>query len=212
MRELYVVLGDVVRSRAVDDREAFRERLETACEDANDVTEGVVAPFSVLKGIDEIGGVLDRASDVYRIARSVATQLRPHRIRLAVARGTVDVGLETGDVARMDGGAFHEASDLLERVEREGLYFDLRTGRRSLDTSVADVVNLLLEQRHEWTDRQREVAERYRELGAQQAVADELDVSQQAVSRTLQQASWPLVSTVEERLQRTLDTAYGVGA
>ncbi|MFC7166459.1 hypothetical protein [Halospeciosus flavus] len=112
----------------------------------------------------------------------------------------------------MDGGAFHEASDLLERVEREGLYFDLRTGRRSLDTSVADVVNLLLEQRHEWTDRQREVAERYRELGAQQAVADELDVSQQAVSRTLQQASWPLVSTVEERLQRTLDTAYGVGA
>jgi len=61
-----VVLGDVVDSRTVEDRERTRERLERAVDAATDAAGGdVVAPFVVLRGVDQVGGVLvDPASAV----------------------------------------------------------------------------------------------------------------------------------------------------
>jgi DNA-binding phage protein len=203
MPEFYVLLGDVVRSREVDDRAAFRRRLERACERASRHDE-VHAPFDVLKGIDEIGGVLSAGTSIWSVVRSLTDELHPQQVRLALVSDEIDVGVETGDVSKMDGPAFHRASELLETVERSNLLFDMQTGRRPLDAAVADELNLLLLLRHEWTERQREVVASYRRHGTQSEVAEDLDVSQQAVSKSLRSASWPTIRTIEERLNETL--------
>lgn len=205
MVERYVVLGDVVHSRDIEDREAFQRSLRAVCARVNDEHAGAVsAEFTVLKGIDEVGGVLSSPAPLYDVVTAFQEGLRPNEVRLAVASGGIDVGAESRDVTRMDGEAFHRASERLEALERDGLVFDASLADRRLARAVADEINLLLYLRDGWTDHQREVVEAYRRLGTQQAAAAELGVTQQAVSNTLARAAWPLVETVEGRLRETL--------
>lgn len=206
MTHRYVVLGDVVRSRNIDDREEFQRRLEDSCRRVNDRFEsGIIAEFELLKGIDEVGGVLRTPVDIYDVARIFAEEIRPHRIRLAVAFGEVDVGLASKDVSKMDGPAFHRADELLNTIEQEKLLFDMETDTDYLDVSISDEINLLLSRRRDWTDRQREMIDAYREHGTQRAVAESHGVTQQAVSKTLNKAAWPMIETIEGRLRTTLE-------
>lgn len=210
MTERYVVLGDVVDSREIADRDAFQGRLDGACRAVNERHAAAIhAPFAVLKGVDELGAVLTDPTVVYDVARTFADRLAPQRLRLVVARGEVYLGVETRDVARMDGPAFHRANELLAGAERDGLLFDAAVTGSPLDTAVADEVNLLLGRRVAWTDRQREVVTEYRRRGTQTAAAEALGISQQAVSKALGSVDWRMVETVEERLAGTLEAMAG---
>ena len=207
MTRFYVLLGDVVQSREIDDRAAFRQRLEEACRDVTArYPDGLYTDVTVLKGVDEIGAVLTSIADVYRIVTDLADATMPDRIRFALAYDQIDVGLDGTDVASMDGPAFHRADSLLERIERTALLFDAAIDEPPLETAIADEINLLLFLRQNRTDRQREIVERYETVGSQHAVAAELGISQQAVSNALGRAHWSLVNAIEARLQTTLET------
>ncbi len=204
MAEYYVVLGDVVHSREIEDREAFQDRLaETCARFTAKEREDVYGDFTILKGIDEFGGVLQSLANLYEVVTTFQDALRPHGVRIVVASGSIDVGLTTFDVEKMDGEAFHRASERLEEIEDDPLSFDLLIDD-AVGRAIADEINLLLRRREEWTDRQREVIEVRRKVDTQAAAAERLDVTQQAVSNVLSGADWPLVETVEGRLRETL--------
>lgn len=205
MQRRYVVLGDIVNSRDIEDRSAFQDRLSSACDAVNEAhREHLYAEFAILKGVDEIGGVLASIDPVYDVVDRLAASIRPYRIRVAVAAGTIDVGAESDDVAEMDGPAFHDADRLLDRVEDDGLPFGMSVGDDLLDTVVADEINLLLLSKRRWTDRQREIIDAYEQSGTQADVARALDITQPAVSKALDRALWPELRTIGKRLRRVL--------
>lgn len=208
MGDQYVLLGDVVDSRNIDDRVAFEESLRAACSDITATyADAFDAPLEPLKGIDEVGGVLSTPAPLYDVLDDLRAKLHPYELRVAVTRGTVDVGVETGDVSRMDGPAFHRADELISALERGTLRVALDLENAPLDTAIADEVNLLFEVKRRWTDRQREVVASYRETDSQAETAAELGVSQAAVSQALSRASWPTVREIEARLRTTLADA-----
>ncbi len=205
MVEYYVVLGDVVHSREIEDREGFQDRLEAVCGQFNATErDDVWGNFKILKGIDEFGGVLQSLENVYEVVSEFQETLRPHEVRTVVAGGSIDVGLTSWDVEKMDGEAFHSASERLEEIEDGPLSFDLLVDDDALARAVGDEINLLLHVRGDWTDRQWEVASVRERVGTQTVAAAELGVTQQAVSNVLAGANWPLVHEVEERLRETL--------
>lgn len=207
MTNSYVVLGDVVQSRDIEARNEFQDRLEDSCRRVNERFErGVAAEFELLKGTDELGGVLHTPVDIYDIVRTFTEAVRPHLIRVAVVFGEIDVGRASNDVSKMDGPAFHRADELLNTIEQQRLLFDMETNAERLDASISDEINLLLLRRQDWTDRQRETIEAYRECGTQRDVAISLGVTQQAVSKTLNKAAWPMIESIEGRLRETLET------
>lgn len=206
MGRAYVVLGDVVDSRGIEDREAFGRVLGGACRHLNDAFDGAIeAELVPLKGIDEFVGVLSTPAPVYEIVDEVRARLHPQEARVAVAVGTIDVGRSTGDPARMDGAAFHRADDLLAEMEGSPFRFALDLEDPPVDALIADLVNLLLFRKRQWTDRQREVVALYDERGDQRSVADELGISQPAVSRALSRADRQPIREIEHRLRTTLE-------
>lgn len=208
MAHQYVLLGDVVDSREIDDRAAFESTLRDACRSVTASHETAFdGPLEPLKGIDEIGGVLATPAPVYDVLDALRERLHPHELRVAVASGVVDVGVDTGDVSRMDGPAFHRADELLAEIENGPLRVAMDLENAPLDTAVADEVNLLFAAKRRWTDHQRAVVASYRDTGSQAATADELDVSQAAVSQALSRASWPTIREIEHRLRATLADA-----
>lgn len=209
MAKRCVVLGDVVASRDIPDRAAFREQLLGTVEYVNRTfTEQVVADFALQKGVDEFGGVLASPVRVYDVVDEITRRVHPEAVRFAVCWGEVDVEPDASDVQRMDGRAFHRADDLQQSIADTPFRFAMDLDDPPLDTTLADEVNLLLLRKADWTDRQHRVVARYEELGSQDAVADELAISQPAVSQALDRADYRLLREIEDRLRGTL-TRYG---
>jgi hypothetical protein len=204
-RELNVLLADLERSRSVRDREQVRERLEKSFEQLNsDHHTELTAGFSILKGIDEIGAVFASFGRVYRAITFIEQSLHPLRMRFVLVRGEVDTALESGDVARMDGPAFHLASELLEGLKDSRLPFSMSAGDKLLDDTLGGMVNFALMARGDWSERQRSFMSEYERTGNQTDAAEALGVTQQAVSSALVSSRYKQVKMLEE----TIDSAF----
>lgn len=204
----FVVLADVIHSRSIEDRRAFRERLTGVLEDVNDrFVEGIVAPFEPIKGIDEFGAVLSRMSPIPAALEMILDAIHPTRIRVAIATGEIDVGDPEIGVASMDGPAFHRADRLIEEISAEEFYVGVETGA-SEDALLSSVLNLLVMSREDRTARQIEVIEAYERHGTQTAAAEELDLSHQAVSDTLRRVDYDRHRALRERVTDACEVLY----
>lgn len=202
----YVLLGDVVGSREIADRASFQERIEAGIEAVNRrYQKTMVAPVALVKGVDEVAGVLDTPGDLYRLLSDLVSVVRPGAIRFAVVYGEIDVGATGDDVGRMDGPAFHRADEALAGVSDAELYVTFEGRAAPFDPLVGAGINLLLMARERWTDRQRAMVQAYEAAGTQGAVADQFGVSQQAVSATLQRADWHRLARLEAAVNGTLE-------
>lgn len=206
-----VVLGDVVDSQKIADRERFQAELGEVLADVNERYRGqLVADFETIKGIDEVAGVLDDPAPLYRIQREITERIHPESIRLVAVRGSVDVGADERNVSEMDGPAFAEADRLLSSVEKSGFLFDVRLRDDAYEELLADEINLIAFVKSRWTEHQMTVARLYRELGVQIDVAERLSVSQQAVSKTLRESRAKQILSIEDRIDEVFE-GYNVG-
>jgi len=205
MERALVVLGDVVGSREVADREALQRDLQGSMQAVNQRHEDdVLASFSLLKGVDEFGGVLTGISALYDIVKTIYRSTSPTAVRFAGAYGRVDVGSERREVAEMNGPAFHRADGLLSDIDVDGRLFALYTGDDLLDIFIGNYVNLCLMQMSEWTPRETEIVDAYERMGTQSVAAEELDVSQQRVSNVIRETNWKEFRRMESDLNNAL--------
>lgn len=201
-----VVLGDVVNSREIQDRETFQETLQSTLSEINtQFDDALRAPFKILKGVDEIGGVLKSIRPLVTIQRQLARSLHPQQIRLAAVVGEIDVNAATGDVSAMDGEAFARADRVLDELESTDFTFELEGTMPLLDGVLSDEINLLDMFRETWTERQVEIISKYERLDSQKEVAESLDISPQAVSNVLTKTKGDKIVRLEQRLSQVVE-------
>lgn len=204
-QKFYVMLGDVIASRRITDREIFQRKLEEACSNANlDFVEDIYADFNILKGIDEIGGVLLNITSVYKIINALQEQFYPHSMRFALVFDYIDTAVESQEVSKMDGPAFHRASDILNNLKGSRLIFKMSINDEIMEKMVTGEINLIFLLKKSWSLRQRRILYEYRKIGNQNMVAKALGISQQAVSKALNRSMWKEISGIEEDLNYVL--------
>lgn len=204
-QKLYLLLGDVISSRRIGDREKFQNKFEDMLENINIMySEDIYANFKILKGIDEIGGVLSDISNSYKIMTTIAEQLYPVRMRFALIFDYIDIGLESKNISKMDGVAFHKASDILNTLKKSKLMFDISTTDKMMDSAIAGQINLILLTKKNWSAKQYQIFEKYKSINNQDDVARYFSISQQAVSKTLNRIMWKEIVSIEENLNSLL--------
>lgn len=198
-QKLSVLLGDAISSRRINEREKFQEKIEKTCEEIN-VTygENIYAQFKILKGIDEVGGVLSTISNSYQIIVTFQEQLYPHLMRFGLALDYVDTALDTKDVAKMDGPAFHRASNIMDELKESKSMFGMSVGDDIIDIAITNQVNLIQLLRNNWSARQRQIIKEYEKLNNQYKVAEKLGTSQQNISAAIKRAMWKEIKNVEK--------------
>jgi hypothetical protein len=206
-REYCVVLGDVIDSREISDRNEFKNKLEGAISSVNYQYESELhAPFRILKGVDEIGGVLRSVSPVPDIQKMISRALHPDAARIVAVVGEIDVNGQSEDVSQMDGMAFSRADIALSELEDSEFTFRLSGKKKQVDELVSDEINLLDIIRSGWSERRMEVISKYDRLGSQKEVANELGISVQGVSKHLRQPDVNRVLEIEQRLSDNLES------
>jgi hypothetical protein len=131
---------------------------------------------------------------------ALAASLRPHRPTFCgtIARRTPDIG----------------RSAAVERAVARLADTDAR-GPRALmlipdvDSVLGALLDLVLEAHDGMTERQRQVVALVRESGSQQAVAQHLNVSRQAVNQSLTSAGWQHILRAESVARARLARAAG---
>jgi hypothetical protein len=203
--KFYVMLGDVVASRKIKDKEAFQRKLEKVCLKVNrNFAEDIYADFKILKGIDEIEGVLLNIASVYKIMDTMLEQFYPNSMRFALVLDYIDTAVEGCEVSRMDGPAFHRASDLMKNMKGSRLMFRMSIGDEIMDKTVAGEINLLFLLKKGWSTGQRRILREYRKTGTQNMAAKALGITQQAVSKALNRSMWKEISSIEDDLNYVL--------
>lgn len=199
--------GDVISSRRIKDREVFQKKLEKICSRINTTyADDIFAGFKILKGIDEIEGVLLNISNIYEIITSISEQLYPHSMRFALAMDYIDTAIESRDTAKMDGPAFHKASNLMKGLKKSKLLFDMSTDNETTDTLIAGEINLILLLKKNWSAKQHLIVREYKKTWNQHEAAKALGITQQAVSKALARSMWNEIRPIEEKLNYVLQS------
>ncbi len=200
-QKFYVLLGDVIQSRQIDNRDDFQKIIEETCKNINTMyAEGIYADFKILKGIDEIGGVLSSMSNIYKIITKILDDIYPNTIRFALVFDYIDTALETRNVTKMDGVAFHKASEMIRELKMSKLMFDMSVEDEMLDMAITGQINLIFLFKKNWSATQYNIVREYEKTNKQSEVAKKLRITQQAVSKNLKRSMWKEIKTVEEKI------------
>jgi hypothetical protein len=203
--KFYVMLGDVVASRKIKDKEAFQRKLEKVCLKVNrNFAEDIYADFKILKGIDEIEGVFLNIASVYKIMNTLLEQFYPHSMRFVLVLDYIDTAVESREVSRMDGPAFHRASDLMKDLKGSKLMFRMSIGNEIMDKTVAGEINLIFLLKKGWSPGQCRILREYMKTRTQNMTAKALGITQQAVSKALNRSMWKEISSIEDDLNYVL--------
>ena len=201
----YVVLGDVIHSRRITDRDDFQRRIEKTCRIVNTLySEDIYADFKILKGIDEMGGVLTSMSRTYGIITTILEEIYPNLMRFVLVFDYIDTAVATRDVTKMDGPAFHKASDMIYKLKSSRLICDISANDKIIDTMVAGQINSILLMKINWSIRQHQVVVDYERAMNQSEVAENFGITQQAVSKILNRSMWGEIKQIEENLSFAL--------
>lgn len=205
-KKLFVLLGDVVSSRKIENEESFQNKLLKALKEINhNYKNHLYARIDALKGIDELGAVLSNISKFYEIIDLIRDRIFPQEIRFVLVFDEIKAGTESKEVSMMDGPAFSKASELISNLKKRKLLFDMKIRNKTLDKLIVGLVNSILVLKSDQTSKQREVSKKYEKLRNQTSVAKEMGISQQAVSNILKRSRWREIKFFEKKLNSALE-------
>ncbi|MGH7541380.1 MAG: SatD family protein [Gemmatimonadota bacterium] len=210
----FALIGDIVGSRDLPDRAVFQRELRDLVDELNAEleAEAIAAPLKLTAG-DEIQALLARPDAAVDILVRIADRLHPASIVWGLGRGALATDLDP-DVSALDGPCFHRARDALGAAARDGAWLRLEGFARPHDAALAALFRLMGGIRARWTEVQARYVRAVR-TRLQREVAEQLGVSEPAVSKALASAQFTTVEEGERAaraLLRWLGEAPGIEA
>ena len=190
-----VIIGDLVASRALRDRQQVQATLGDTLAAVNRPRTGLLSPYTLTLG-DEFQAVLSGARRVFADALHIQAAVHPALVRFSLATGELTTTINPAQAIGMDGPAFHRARDGIEQLKHD----DARYRVTGLPAAVERLANaslgFLSHASSKWRSRRFRILA---ELAAGTAVSDIAraeQVSEQAVYKNV----------ADGRLRDVLDT------
>lgn len=205
------VIADIVESREIPNRSDFQRRLKQSLDELNQHRDdSLLSPFTLTLG-DEFQAVYSRFDHAFRDLIDILVALSPHRLRVALAYGPLSTEINPKAALEMDGRAFHDARETLEKLKKEG--------RSIVQVSVAgpfdpDMVNLglrlLANAMESWKENSLRIFRLLLNGKKTDEIAESLEISRRAVNKNI--ASHHLGDYVDaiEMISEELDHALGL--
>ena len=223
-KECYVVIiGDIVDSRNLADREEVQKKFKEALNFINQkYSMSILAKFKITLG-DEFQGLLRSRQSILDIITDFELYMLPVRFRYGIGIGDIDTEINYEDSAEIDGSAYHRAREMINALEdKKGKYNEeasdimicsgeIRDERDDLMNSLLAVCSAL---KSKWTERQKEIICTYIQNGENQyKTAEILEIAQSSVNRALQNARFyaykSAMDTITSVLREAVGEAYG---
>ena len=215
------LIGDIVDSRQIEDRENLKVELKEVIAKINNRYENQLAADFMIYAGDEIQGLLSEPSLSYEIIKEIRDLISPIEIVFGVGIGELSTDLPSQPITwELDGECYHRARNILKEAKNKqpGIcysfgYSDDSKDKMESETVLAPASKLInsliqfiesnLEHR---TKRQKQMVKLYEKYRAQKKVAESLDVTQGAVSKVLNKALYYEIKEAERNIVDYLES------
>jgi hypothetical protein len=198
----YLLLGDVVNSRHINERQEFEKKLSDVLRQAESLfKDALELPFARWKGLDEVA-VIIKPSGAYAIIDYINYGIYPQRMRFVMVKGIIEKLPGITAIAEMDGPVFQEAVAQMSILKKEMLLFKQVSGDAVLDMAFNNQVNLLQLLKDKWTEKQRQLYTAYAAGKTQEVIAELINITQQTVSKALKSVDAAQILIIEQALQQ----------
>jgi len=204
MAGVLCLIGDIVASRKIRDRQGFQRRLQMAIEEANRDAEGLVSPGTITLG-DEFQAVYRRSGSLFRDAVHIQAQVHPQRVRFAIGVGSLSTAVNPARAIAMDGPAFHLARQGITRLRQEGGAFTVAGLGAEAGGWVLPVLDLISHTVSGWKRSRWEILDRRMRGEKVHGIVQAMRLTPAAVYKNLRAGALDTVSVLFRRVGRALD-------
>ena len=208
-KKYIVLIGDIVSSREIPDRDAFQQKLFSVLAGinaSNNVNRR--SPFTITLG-DEFQAVYDRTTDIFLNIITIFRGLYPQRVRFSLGVGAIETRINPEQAIGMDGPAFYLARRGIETIKKSPILIHVN----GLGESNASLVNLGLSfvsrEMGSWRLGRFMILERLLAGFSVKEIAKEDDVSVQSIYKTIEAGYMNLIieyfQEISQHINRELD-------
>lgn len=204
MGELFIALiGDIVKSRKIEDRNNLQLTLENLLIKANkDYQNYIASKFLITLG-DEFQALLYPSAPVYKIITYIVESMYPIQIRFGLGFGIISTPVKEIALG-MDGPAFYMARkslNIAHEKKRHAIVFKSDLLQKDTEDTLNMMFSSLTVIRNLWSKPFCEIIPYLRKGNTQREIATTMKKSQPNVSKLIANACWDEVKIVEEQLE-----------
>lgn len=202
-----VLIGDLVASRHVGDRAALQRRLKNAVRNLNRRHgKRLTSPFTVTLG-DEFQAIYRDAETVFGDVFFLLHALSPVRVRFSLAVGKIDTPLNREQAIGMDGPAFHDAREIMDRLKTTGRLLGVGGLPAGITRFAEPMLAILSGQIDSWRDTRLRLLSGLLEGADTAALAKITQITPRAVNKNIRAADLDEWTRVLLELAGALNTA-----
>lgn len=201
------VIGDIKRSRELQQREAVQSRLQQACVELNrrEDLEGLLSPFTVTLG-DEFQALFASFRGVWRAVFAIEAMLGEGvGIRFGMGIGGMDTAINREAAIGMDGPAFHRARRAIDGL-KQGDHNYRVVGMGQAETLANSALDLLSLERNGWRANRVRILRGMLDDESVAQIAAALEISQSAVYKNIQQGGLESICAILAEIATLADS------
>lgn len=198
------LIGDIVESRAISNRQQVQSDLDNVLRRENESNNHQLVSNLVITIGDEFQGLFSEPSPAFRALIRITDRMPQIQFRFGLGYGGIDTELKDNAIG-MDGPCFYNAREALEAAKEEDRWALIKgLGTQELENEINSHLRLIGVIRSDWTPRQRDYATSMRFAESQKQVAERFAVSPPAVNRSLRDSHYEELLASEETLSQAL--------
>lgn len=206
MDRYIVIIGDLIESKDLKpaDRKKTQNILENCFDQINNESDRLMSAYTITLG-DEFQAVYSSADHLFRHIWTVMAQIHPVRVRFAVSVGEISTEINRDQSMGMDGPAFHDARDRIDKMKKNPLILSLVTGDNRFDRLVNSSLRILSGNMNGWNKNRFTILQkRYEEIEVKQ-IARDLDLSEVAVYKNINTGTLDAIRDLTDSISEILN-------
>lgn len=200
------LIGDVIGSRKVTDRDALQKKLEKKLKQINKGRSDLLSPYTVTLG-DEFQAVFKNCDLIFRDVWEILQALYPVKTRFAFGVGELSTPVNPRQAIGMDGPAFHHARQGIQELKKTPFLFKI-TGEQITSLNLLNQSLYLVSQTSSgWSrNRFRIMSMLYKGWTTKQ-IAGELNISTVAVYKNIKAGALDIIMALGHEISKNINEA-----
>lgn len=217
MTKYIALIGDIIDSKQIKERESFQESLKETFININKEYKSTIASNFTLTIGDEFQALLKVDGKLMQLLDSLYIQI-PADFRLGLGYGEITTKIDPSLSIGADGEAFWKARDAIKYVYtnnyngRSNILF--KSHNEGLDSTINSLFTLTESLKFQWTDLQKETFAKMLEEGIysesfnQQEFASKLGISESSLSKRLTASNIKIYLRGRQEITKILEDNY----
>lgn len=199
MSSVLVLIADVEASKGLseDRRKALQEELQAELDYLNRTDHRPISPYTITLG-DEFQAVFTKADGLFADLFRILALLYPVKVRFSLGIGSIATPINEEQAIGMDGPAFHQAREGIDRLKESGFLFSIRAGQGN-ETPLKIVnssLQLLSHEIQKWKKNRLSIFYLMNEGYDYKEIADQLNISQPAFYKNKEAGALDVVTAL----------------